>query len=49
MIDLGPEEYLWRNHWVFIRKEELKVEHATLERSFTGTSNFDIEMSAVGL
>ena len=49
MIDLGPEEHLWRNHWVFVREEELKVEHATLERSFTGTSNFDIEMSAVGL
>ena len=49
MIDFGPEEYLRRNHWVFVREEELKVEHATLERSFTGTGNFDIEMSAVGL
>ena len=49
VVDLGPEEHLWRDHWVLVGQEELKVEHSSFEGSFAWASDLDVEVSAVGL
>ena len=49
VVDLGSEEHLGWNHWVFIRQEEFAVKDATFVRGLGGTSDLDEEMSWVFL
>ena len=49
VVDLGSEEHLGWNHWVFIRQEEFAVKNATFVRGLGGTSDLDEEMSWVFL
>jgi len=47
VVDLGSEQDLWWDHWVFIWQEKLAIEDSSLVWSFTWTGNLDIEMSCI--
>eukprot|EP01022_Parablepharisma_sp_SALTPOND_P029537 TRINITY_DN738_c0_g1_i1.p1 TRINITY_DN738_c0_g1~~TRINITY_DN738_c0_g1_i1.p1 ORF type:complete len:851 (-),score=40.70 TRINITY_DN738_c0_g1_i1:4257-6809(-) len=47
VIDLRPEQYLWRNHRIFFRQVKLKMEHSTFERSAGRTSYLYFEVPEI--
>ena len=48
MIDLCPEENLWRDEGILLGKEELKREQTTLVGGVSWTGDLDKEVSGVG-
>ena len=49
VVDLGSEQDLWWDHWVFVWQEKFTVKDSSLIWSFTWTSDLDKEMSSVFL
>ena len=49
VVNLGAEEAFGGDHWIVVREEQLKVEHATFIWGVSGAGNLDEEVAAVGL